>query len=281
MGGLIVVKSIFDLEKRTDLKKECIKIEKYLNKPQFSILNYSHQSHSFWYMVNSFFEFWPYRYTATDITEFFELYELPFEVEKMNDEQCLYYLQLIFDILMWLDDIQLSYNYDSVEYELHELKRINNDRFLTIIKNIILIAELSNYKIEKIKKHYTFIKRDADVDSILPIIENEDDLRLSLLEYNDFRIKNQIGEKRIILKKIGDYLEPLRTEFNTYNKSLTDDVFFILNRFFIRHNNDNNIQFDTDEEYILWYDNLFKMIIQLIRTKKIVQIQSELKEFKK
>lgn len=275
-----MVKSIFDLEKRTDLKKECIKIEKYLNKPQFSILNYSHQGHSFWCMVNSFFEFWPYRYTATDITEFFELYELPFEAEKMNDEECLYYLQLIFDILMWLD-IQSSYNYDSVEYELHELKRINNDRFLTIIKNIILIAELSNYKIKKIGKHYTFIKRDADVDSILHILESEDDLRLCLLEYNDFRIENNREEKKIILKKIGDYLEPRRGEFNSYNKSLTDDIFFMLNKFYIRHNNDNNIQFDTDEEYILWYDNLFKMMIQLIRTKYIVQVQKELVEFKK
>ena len=49
--------------------------------------------------------------------------------------------------------------------------------------------------------HYTFIKRDADTDSILSIIENENDLRLALLEYNDFRIENDINEKRIIINK--------------------------------------------------------------------------------
>jgi len=35
-----MVKSIFDLEKRTDLKKECLKIQKYLDKPMFIELNY-------------------------------------------------------------------------------------------------------------------------------------------------------------------------------------------------------------------------------------------------
>ena len=83
------------------------------------------------------------------------------------------------------------------------------------------------------------------------------------------------------MKKIGDYLEPRRQEFSSLNKSLTDDVFFMLNSFYIRHNNDKNIKFDTDEEYILWYDNLFMMMIQLIRTKNIKEIQNMLKEFKK
>jgi len=35
-----MVKSIFDLEKRTDLKKECLKIQKYLDKPMLIELNY-------------------------------------------------------------------------------------------------------------------------------------------------------------------------------------------------------------------------------------------------
>ena len=141
--------------------------------------------------------------------------------------------------------------------------------------------DFSNYSIEKINNHYTFIKRDADTDSILSIIENEDDLRLALLEYNDFRIENDINEKRIILKKLGDYLEPKRKEFNSINKSLTDDIFYMLNKFYIRHNNDGNIKFDSNTDYIKWYDKLFKMIIHLIRSKYILDVQKELKDYKK
>ncbi len=269
-----MVKSIFDLEKRTDLKKECLKIERYLDKPMFLDLNYYHNK-SFWKMVDSFIEYWPYRYTATTIKDFFDLYELPWNVKDMNDEQCLYYLQLIFDIIMWIDRQNCHYN--TIKSELFELKRQNNNCFITIIRNITLTIELLNYKAIEIDNHYTFIKRDADVDSILHILESEDDLRLMLLEYNDFRIENDIKEKRIILKQIGDYLEPKRKYFNTYNKTLTECVFNLLNKLRIRHSNDKQKEL-SNEEYILWYDKLFKMMIHLIRTTSIVDIQKEVKE---
>ena len=270
-----MVKSIFDLEKRTDLKKECLKIEKYLDKPMFSVYENSYQGYSFWTMVNSFIEYWPYRYTATCIQDFFDLYELPWDVKDMKDEQCLYYLQLILDIIMWLD--KQHYNYEALERNLYDLKEQNNTCFRTIIKNIILIIELLNYKAIEVNKHYTFIKRDADVDSVLHILESEDDLRLSLLEYNDFRIEKNIKEKRIILKQIGDYLEPKRKYFNTYNKTLTECIFNLLNKLRVRHFDDDQKDF-SNEEYIIWYDKLFKMMIHLIRTTSIVDIQKEVKE---
>lgn len=275
-----MVISVFDLEKRTNLKKECLKIEKYLDTEMYSTLRSSYNYYNFWAMVNSFIEYWPYRYTATNIQDFFDLYQLPFEVKKMNNEQCLYYLQIILDLIMWIVK-QRYLEYTSIQYMFVELRKNNSSNFKTIIENIDLIIELLNYEVVEINEHFTFIKRDADVDSILPILENEDDLRIALLEYNDFRIENNREEKKIILKKIGDYLEPNRRELSSLNKSLTDDVFFILNKFYIRHNNDGNIKFDTDEEYILWYDNLFKMMIQLIRTKNIKEIQNQLKDFKK
>ena len=62
-----MVKSIFDLEKRTDVKKEVIRLEKYLNTKQFYIMDGYYSNHTFEDMVNSCFEFWPYRYTATSL----------------------------------------------------------------------------------------------------------------------------------------------------------------------------------------------------------------------
>ena len=271
-----MVKSIFELEKRTHLKKECLRIEKYLATPQFKRLGSYYRNNTFWTMADSCFELWPYRYTATNVNDFFDLIELPLEVEKMNNTEYFYYLQFIFDFIMWLSSYDNKFN-----TSLHHLCIDNEDKLKTIFKNINIIMEFSNYTIKKIDNHYTFIKRDADTDSILSIIENEDDLRLALLEYNDFRIENDINEKRIILKKLGDYLEPKRKEFNSINKSLTDDIFYMLNKFYIRHNNDGNIKFDSNTDYIKWYDKLFKMIIHLIRSKYILDVQRELKDYKK
>ena len=277
-----MVKSIFELEKRTDIRKECLRIEKYLAKPQFRNFDGYYHNNTFWSMVNSCFKLWPYRYTATNASDFFDLLELHTKVEEMNNTEYFYYLQFIFDFIMWIssycdDDIyDIDFNAD-----LYNLFIDNEDEFNLITTNIKIIMDFSNYSIEKINNHYTFIKRDADTDSILSIIENEDDLRLALLEYNDFRIENDINEKRIILKKLGDYLEPKRKEFNSINKSLTDDIFYMLNKFYIRHNNDGNIKFDSNTDYIKWYDKLFKMIIHLIRSKYILDVQKELKDYKK
>lgn len=277
-----MVKSIFELEKRTDIRKECLRMEEYLDRPQFiKIDGYSGKS-TFWSMANSCFKFWPYRYTATSVYDFFDLIQLPMKVKEMNNTEYFYYLQFIFDFVMWIS----SYNDDVIfdidpNEDLYDLFFDNEDEFDLITTNIKIIMEFSNYSIEKINDHYTFIKRDADTDSILSIIENENDLRLALLEYNDFRIKNDINEKRIILKKLGDYLEPKRKEFNSINKSLTDDIFYMLNKFYIRHNNDGNIKFDSNTDYIKWYDKLFKMIIHLIRSKYILDVQKELKDYKK
>ncbi|RHR14286.1 hypothetical protein DW760_11550 [Coprobacillus sp. AM29-13] len=277
-----MVKSIFELEKRTDIRKECLRMEEYLDRPQFiKIDGYSGKS-TFWSMANSCFKFWPYRYTATSVYDFFDLIQLPMKVKEMNNTEYFYYLQFIFDFVMWIS----SYNDDVIfdidpNEDLYDLFFDNEDEFDLITTNIKIIMEFSNYSIEKINDHYTFIKRDADTDSILSIIENENDLRLALLEYNDFRIENDINEKRIILKKLGDYLEPKRKEFNSINKSLTDDIFYMLNKFYIRHNNDGNIKFDSNTDYIKWYDKLFKMIIHLIRSKYILDVQKELKDYKK
>nr|DAR56020.1 MAG TPA: hypothetical protein [Caudoviricetes sp.] len=278
-----MVKSIFELEKRTDIRKECLRIEKYLAKPQFRNFDGYYHNNTFWSMVNSCFKLWPYRYTATNASDFFDLLELHTKVEEMNNTEYFYYLQFIYDFVMWV----ASHYYDADIYGINFNKKIfdlfinNQDEFDLITTNIKIIMDFSNYSIEKINNHYTFIKRDADTDSILSIIENEDDLRLALLEYNDFRIENDINEKRIILKKLGDYLEPKRKEFNSINKSLTDDIFYMLNKFYIRHNNDGNIKFDSNTDYIKWYDKLFKMIIHLIRSKYILDVQKELKDYKK
>ena len=117
-----------------------------------------------------------------------------------------------------------------------------------------------NFKrqLNEVDNRITYIKRDADVDSVLSVLENDENIRLVLLEYNDFRIENNVTKKRIILKKLGDYLEPKRKEYNSINKSLTDDIFFMLNKFYIRHNNDENFKFDSDDDYIKWYDKYLK-----------------------
>ena len=185
-----MVKSIFNLENRTDLKTEVFRIGKITAQKEFSILGDSEKIFTFWELVDSCFELWPYRYTATNSSEYFKLKGISKNLQKMSNEEYFYYLQFIFDFINWFDGCEnFSIIQKKFENELHTLLLDNSLKLLIILQNIRTIAELCNYNIKKVGEHCTFIKRDADVDSILPALENEENIRLALLEYNDFRIE--------------------------------------------------------------------------------------------
>lgn len=270
-----MVKSIFELERRFDFNKEFNRLINLLDTRIYDYKSYRNQT--FWTIANMSFLEWQYRLTATNISQYFEDLDIDFNnISSCDNTHKMYFLQFIDSYIMFLiNNSKINY---CVDFGGEVYKP-----YLTVLKNIDHIISKLNFKrdIDKQNGTVTYIKRDADTDSILSIIENENDLRLALLEYNDFRIENDINEKRIILKKLGDYLEPKRKEFNSINKSLTDDIFYMLNKFYIRHNNDGNIKFDSNTDYIKWYDKLFKMIIHLIRSKYILDVQKELKDYKK
>ncbi|MFQ6792889.1 hypothetical protein [Thomasclavelia sp.] len=280
-----MVKSIFELERRFDFDKEFNRLYDLLN---MKIYNYEFSRSrdvDFWTIVDKFFTKWEHRLTAINANQYFSDLEIHFKTPRScNKTQKLYILQFIDSYICYLINthtISNNYSIISNSYSINTEDEIFAP-YLVIIKNIGVIIENLNFErqLNHADNSVTYIKRDADVDSVLSILENEDDLRMTLLEYNDFRIENDVNEKRIILKKLGDYLEPKRREFNSINKSLTDDVFFMLNKFYIRHNNDGNVKFNTDDDYIKWYNKLFKMIIHLIRTKYIINIHNDLKEYK-
>lgn len=273
--------SIFDLEKRTDLRKECLRLHEYLSKKNFILTNdYSVWNNNFWNMVNICFTYWPYRYTALNIQEFFDIHGLPFNVDEMNNEQLLYYLQIILDFIMWLYTYDESNPYVEENKFLSEILYKNEKKLNIIIENIELTIEQANYKIEKVDQHYIFIKRNVDLDSILKQFETKEDIRITLLSYNDFRIEKSIDEKRMILKRLADWLEPQKNKFTKIDGQLTDDIFYLLNSIKIRHNNSKQVNLD-DDSLLALYDDLFKMIIHLIRSEDIKRIQSSIQNLKK
>lgn len=273
-----MVKSIFDLEKRTDLNKEVIRLDGYLREKKF--FNANGYIRTFWGVIDELFALWPHRYTATTFIEYFELFQITPIPSHMNEEQRFYYLQFIYDFIMWIENnSQIYIAGDNISDVYHVGIRNREERFNVIKTNIELIAELTNYKLEFINEHYTFIKRDVDVDLVLKQLETEEDLRLALLSYNDFRIEEDIKEKKIILKQIGDWLEPNRQNLNSINKCLTDDIFFVLNKAEIRHNNRNELRLD-DNSILQLYDELFKMMLHLLRESDIKKIQQKIRKMK-
>lgn len=111
---------------------------------------------------------------------------------------------------------------------------------------------------------------------------------LSILEYNHFSNKGNIERKKEILKKIADLLEPWRKPFNKCDelKSLLkmnndkiqalEKLFYMYNKFNIRHNNANQkLTGLSNREIESWYDKVYTMSLFIILGKDIGNILSD------
>lgn len=110
-------------------------------------------------------------------------------------------------------------------------------------------------------------------------LSDDIDIRMLLLSYNDFSIEKDIEKKRKILFDLGAWLEPQRTKYTSINSNLTSDIFNVLNNGSIRHNNSKQWSFSSEEDKLKMYDDLFKMIIHLIRQEDIKKIHDKISSF--
>lgn len=206
-----MVKSIFELEKRTDIRKECLRIEKYLAKPQFRNFDGYYHNNTFWSMVNSCFKLWPYRYTATNASDFFDLLELHTKVEEMNNTEYFYYLQFIYDFVMWV----ASHYYDADIYGINFNKKIfdlfinNQDEFDLITTNYDNFIEryiLDEHYTVFTRQHEMFSKDSYNVSELYKIHGSIDDASTIVITKDDYAQFNE-SRKLFIAKMLTLFTE--------------------------------------------------------------------------
>ena len=151
-------------------------------------------------------------------------------------------------------------------------------RTVAILENIPKILEKMNYKLEKLEDKVIIVKRNSDVDSILDKVP--EDISMLLLEYNDFRICNDLKAKAKILKAIDLYLDndnkKLKKQIKGLDSTLVDSFETILNNMGINHQNNSDIYKSmSDKEKNQWYDKCFLLMIHGIRAIKINDIKKE------
>ena len=170
-------------------------------------------------------------------------------------------------------------------YPLMKLEKIElSKRALALFQNIPIILEKMNYKLEELEDKIVITKRDSNVDSVLTKVPSN--IAYLLLEYNDFKICNDINEKKAILKAIDLYLDnddkKIKKQIKSIDKELVDTFETILNNMGINHdNNDEKYKSMPDEEKIKWYDKCFLLIIHGIRAITVNEIKNERKELVK
>ena len=268
------MKSIFDLENRLDINNEFEKLVRELYEDRNAALyaedkyrpkEYSTLIEAIDKMI---FLKWKYRDTFIDVDEYLEHIGVDYErtliygaapIDKIN---FLYFLEFLAN--MWV----LIKKEDSIEL---------SQRAIAVMKNIHKILEKMNYKLKELEDKVVIVKRDSDVDSVLTLVPV--DIANILLEYNDFRIQNDIEAKKKILKDIDLYIEKHKEIKEQTDSELYNSIGMVVNKMGVNHPiKEEPFKSFKEKQLIEWYDKCFLMMIHAIRTVEVNKTKQERKE---
>ena len=290
MEQTLLRKSIFELERRTNLKEESDVILEYLRKNK---VRDSPFSGSLFNILNQNIKMWKYRGTAFNIEDYLKQINvrlsdqvMPYE-DEISDIEILYFFELLLNLIRQTFTLIPSMSFDlfleGVVSPDKQIYTYEEDSYLfhikLVLENVVHTLEQINMTAVKVKDRIIISKRNPDVDSVLEI---EPSLSEVLLEYLDFRNAHDIEFKRMALKQIADYLEPRRKSYKGTNEDkLCNSLFFAFNNFHIRHNDDNQIPFSSETTLEVMYDKIFIASLHLIRGLSVRDIKNEIDKYKK
>lgn len=258
-------KSIFELERRTNLREEYIQL----------IQNKDDSLEEALASIKT----WPYRQASTSVESFAEKHGFSF-ISPETDEDIIYSLELMVNLLHWApiykDKIKSIFD---TSFEGGETFTDACNRHLD---NIAFILESANMHVREISEEttpkYVIGKRDSGVDAVLESVPSLSDV---LLSYLDIRNQKDENAKKRILHTIADYLEPIRRNYkNTAYNGLCDDLFVVFNKCGIRHNDKKQWNLRKADRMKL-YDQAFKAAIHLLQMESTNKFKGTISELKK
>lgn len=186
---------------------------------------------------------------------------------------------------MYVDLISMLDNLDNQEIESQ--KNIIKTQIERVISSL-------GYKFIVIDDRQIIVENNVFANEAAQAVTAFADIKeaLSILEYNHFSNKGNIERKKEILKKIADLLEPWRKPLNKSSElkdllkanndkiQALEKLFYMYNKFNIRHNNENQMLTGlSNQEIESWYDKIYTMSLFVILGKDVAKILADFNEF--
>ncbi|WP_270252591.1 hypothetical protein [Lactococcus garvieae] len=224
-------------------------------------------NYSFYEILEAEFLNLPRRGTCTTYDDFLEYVGL--KNSHLNLFVGLDDLNLLIEVILFvlgdLDSIHTPFDY----YRGREI----------VMDNISALLEKTNQKIISLQgKGEIVIPKDETITIAAELILPDDEkLAFEILGYSHYSNKDNIKEKRRILQMLANYLEP------KLKKNKNSNISFLLNKYFIRHGDDENqknVDSMTTDKLNMLYDKLYREILYYILEQEHKEFEVMVKDIK-
>jgi hypothetical protein len=196
------------------------------------------------------------------------------------------------DVIQYLEYV-VNILYLAVRY-------VNNSDTIKYFKNYYALQENINALLEHVNHevHYfdddeiaLITMKNAEATAVADILKPE--LGLNVIKYNHHLLKGDIEVKKAIILSLANELEPKRKELEKIDKTLTSNLFYLLNNINLRHNNKSKRD-KNYKEYVAkmkpnqlekWYDETYQLQLlafllldNVNRSKKIDDLKVKIEE---
>lgn len=226
------------------------------------------------------FPFFPIQTTHIDLNDF--LHDLDIQIDGP---------QTLDSLLSFIEFIWYAIDATPTEVSNCIITQYGRSSIYKDVENAIhLTLAQMGYKEARVNEGRIAVKQDYKTEQATKLITDTDCVDL-LFQYNHFSNSGDLASKKLILKQLGDYLEPILQERNKHNDACwyktAETVSNLLNNFHIRHNNKAGhyekeyITKMSDAELEEWYDKTHSTIIQLLIERENEEIPKEIKQLRK
>lgn len=272
-------KSFFErMEREIDFQKEYEKIEHV-------ILNeYEYVGHTIENEIEKYFREWEDRQNYMSFYELRKELGFTYYTTRNYKESNVPngFITCIEDFLLYCEMIRnlLKHTYIKSPY--------NEQRILDINRTIQFDLDRINHQF------YVYgdgreivVQKNAATSAVADIVEPI--LADEIVRYNHYLLKGDLESKKDILIKIAAALEPMRQNLRDANKTIENDLFFLVNRMNIRHNNCDSRdsknyceEFDklSKSEKESWYDEIYQESLMAFLTLEQKKRERKIAEFK-
>lgn len=255
-------KTIFNIDNKINIKDEYLKIIKVLNS---KCVLYNKRNYTYFDFINRFiFNNWDYRSTFIDLDEYLNHIGVNINSKNISLNKFLNLLEFILNIESFIE--RNTYYADNV---------IISTKCRSIVQhNIYLILDSLDYEAYKLDDKIIIYKKNLDYDSLDKLLPN--DIYELLLSYNDINNKG-IKTKRMILKKIFEFINNDYDKYKNYNNTVLTSIKFIVTKLGIEKEIDMKYKKISLYKLKKYYDYCFSMMIYLIRSEIILKYKDEIK----